>query len=291
MTGCDNLDYREAVQLYNAGSYEAAAEIFAALEDYEDSDRLQTRCYYWIAMKAMEYERYDAALEQFRALGDYEDAPERVIECTYRLAVAAFDSGDLAAAETYFLENPDYKQTREYCRQITWQKFFDAIAEKAPGEVESILSAEKDSCTVQVIARNADVQEIVFSIRSVKDMGYVFTDAFSFRITRDSMQAPFAAESSFSMDFKGNQIGSAQTGSGTLNVATCTAQTPLVLESFGITITDNLGKTTTSEDPADCLMADAMAENFALLLDAVPGILTDAGISLTLADIGFHALA
>lgn len=291
MTGCEDLDYRDAVDLYNAGAYEEAAKLFAQLGEFEDSAALETRCYYWIAMKAMEYGRYDAALEQFRALGDYEDAPERVIECTYQLAVAAFDSGDLAAAEGYFLETPGYKQTREYCRQITWQKFFDAIAEKAPGEAESVLRAEKDGRTVQVIARSADIQEIIFSVSAVKDMGYVFTDDLSVRFTRDSLQATFAAGSSFSMDFKGGQIGSQQTGGGTLDIPTCTAETPLVLESFGITITDNLGKSTSSNDPADCLMGQAMAENFALLMETVPAILTDAGISLTLADIGFAALA
>ena len=158
LTGCEELDYRDAVDLYNAGAYEAAVQKFAALGDFEDSAQLETRCYYWIAMKAMEYGRFDAALEQFLALGDYEDCPERVTECRYQLAVAAFDGGDLETAESYFLQSPDYKQTREYCRQITWQKFFDAIAEKAPGEAESVLSAEKDGHMIQVIARSADVQ-------------------------------------------------------------------------------------------------------------------------------------
>jgi len=291
LTGCEELDYRDAVDLYNAGAYEAAAQKFAALGDFEDSAQLETRCYYWIAMKAMEYGRFDAALEQFLALGDYEDCPERVTECRYQLAVAAFDGGDLEAAERYFLQSPDYKQTREYCRQITWQKFFDAIAGKAPGEAESILSAEKDGHTIQVIARSAEVQEIVFSISAVKDMGYVFTDTLMLRFRRDSLQAAFAAESSFTMDFKGGQIGSHQTGSGTLDIPTFNGETPLVLESFGMTVTDNLGKSTSSTDPADCLMGEDIAENLALLMAAVPGILSEAGIPFTLADIGFAAMA
>ena len=28
MTGCDKLDYRKAIKLYNAGSYEVAADMF-----------------------------------------------------------------------------------------------------------------------------------------------------------------------------------------------------------------------------------------------------------------------
>ena len=291
MTGCEELDYRDAVDLYNAGNYEEAAKLFAQLGDFEDSSQLETRCYYWLAVKAMEFGRYEAALEQFRALGDYEDAPARITECTYQLAVAAFDSGDLAAAEAYFLEIPDYKQTREYCRQITWQKFFDAIAEKAPGETDAVLASEKDGRNIQIIARSADVQELIFSISAVKDQGYVFTDSLTVRFTRASLQAEFSAQSSFAMTFKGGQIGSQQTGSGILDIPTCTGETPLKLESFGITVTDNLGKSTSSTDPADCLMGDAMAENWNILLETVPGMLADAGISQTLADIGFSALA
>ena len=291
MAGCEDLDYRDAVDLYNAGNYEEAAALFAQLGDFEDSKQLETRCYYWIAMKAMEFGRYEAAIEQFRALGDYEDAPERITECTYQLGVAAFESGDLAAAETYFLETPDYKQTQEYCRQITWQKFFDAIAEKTPDDAGANLSAQKDGRTIQIIAHSADTQEIIFSISAVKDMGYVFTDVFSFRLTRDSMTASFAAESTFAMDFKGNQIGSQQTGSGTLDIPTCTRETVLTLDAFQIDITDNLGKSTSSNDLADCLMLDAMAENFGILMDTIPSVLSDAGITQTLADIGFAAIA
>lgn len=291
LTGCDNLDYREAVGLYNAGSYEEAAQIFAALEDYEDSDQLEIRCHYWIAIRAMEYGRYETALEQFRALGSYEDSPARVTECIYQLALAAFEDGDLETAAGYFQEILDYRQTQEYCRRIHWQNFFDSIAEVAPGEAESILEKEADGRTIRVIARSADTQELIFSLSAVKDMGYVFTDDLILRFTRDSLQATFAAESSFAMDFKGGQIGSKQTGEGILDIATCTAETPLVLTGFGITVTDNQGQSTTSTDPADCLMGEAMAENLALLLDTVPVILEEAGISLTLSDIGFSALA
>ena len=290
LAGCDNLDYREAVQLYNAGLYEQAAQLFAEIPEYEDSAQLETRCYYRLALNTMAAEDYESALEQFEALGNYEDAPARVTECKYQLGLSAFDAGDLVTAEGYFADNPDYQQTPEYCRRITWQKLFDAIAEKAPGEVDSILETEADGRTVQVIARNADIQELVFSVSSVKDMGYVFNDSLSLRFTRDSLQATFTAESGFQMAFNGSVIGSRQTGSGTLDIAACTAETALVLESFGLTVTDNQGQSTTSTDPADCLMNEAMVENLAILLDTVPEILTQAEIPFTLTDIGFASL-
>ena len=290
LTGCDSLDYREAVQLYNAGLFEEAAQLFAAIPEYEDSAQLETRCYYRLALNTMEAENYESALAQFESLGNYEDVPARITECKYQLALAAFEGGDLQTAESYFADTPDYRQTPEYSRRITWQKFFDAIAEKTPGEAESILEKETDGGTVRVIARSADTQELIFSVSTVKDMGFIFADDFSIRFTRDSLLADFAAESSFSMDFGGGQIGSRQTGGGTLDIAACTAEMPLVLESFGLTVTDNQGQSSTSTDPADSLMAEAMAKNLATLLDTVPEMLTEAEIPLTLADIGFSSL-
>lgn len=291
MTGCDSLDYRKAVQYYNAGAYDQAADLFAQLEDYEDSDRLETRCHYWIAITNMEKGKYETALDQFLALGSYEDSPARVTECNYRLAAAAFDDGDLDTAESFFRQTPDYKNTREYLRQINWQKLFDAIAEKNPGETESVLEKETDGCTVQVSARNTDQQELVFTVNTVKDMGYVFTDTLLLRFTRDSLQAAFMAESGFHMDFSGSQIGSRQTGKGKLDISTCTGETVLTLDSFSLTATDNLGNSIHSDDPADCRMGQDMTENLALLLDTVPDMLSDAGIIQTLPDIGFSALS
>ena len=108
MTGCDNLDYREAVKLYNGRDYEAAAEMFYALGDYEDSKQLYTRCQYWMAVELMEQGVYSEALPRFLKLGDYEDSAQRAIECKYQRAIAEFDSGNLSDAENLFLEAPSF---------------------------------------------------------------------------------------------------------------------------------------------------------------------------------------
>ena len=85
-------------------------------------------------------------------------------------------------------------------------------------------------------------------------------------------------------------IGSTQSAAGKLDMTTCTAQTRLVPETFEKTVTDNQGETYTSTDPEDCRMADAMTENLGLLLQVGQELLTEAGISQTLCDIGFYAL-
>lgn len=283
MTGCSKQNYRKAINLYNKGEYDAAATLFSELGDYEDSGELQTLSRYWEAISLMEEGAYDLALPRFLKLGIYEDSAERAIECKYQMAIAAFQSNDQKTAENYFLEQPQYRQTEEYLRRITWQKFFDAIT--AAG---STLQKEQDGTVVCVTA--ATPAQLVFSVSVTKEMGYSFYDDLTLTLTRDSLEADFAATSSFDMDFLSNQIGSVQTASGKVNISACSAGTQLTVDAFQMTTTDNLGLTSTSEDPADCLMADTMADNLSTLLTQIPLLLTESGIELTLADIGFASL-
>ena len=60
-----------------------------------------------------------------------------------------------------------------------------------------------------------------------------------------------------------------------------------MIQEFQMTVTDNLGVTSTSSDPADCSMYDAMSANLSALLTEIPILLAESGIELTLADIGF----
>lgn len=44
LSGCDSSDYKKAVKLYDQGEYAQAREIFAELEDYEDSQEKLALC-------------------------------------------------------------------------------------------------------------------------------------------------------------------------------------------------------------------------------------------------------
>ena len=283
MTGCDSLDYREAVKLYNARDYEDAGEIFYELGDYEDSAALYTRCQYWIAVELMEKGIYSEALPRFLKLGDYEDSQARAVECKYQKAIAAFDSGNLNDAENFFLDAPDYKQTPEYLRRITWQKFFEELTAVGTLQLE-------DAGKVYSLSANAEKDQLVFFASDAKDMTYQFYDDLTLTLTRDSTEASFAATSTFDMAFKGSRIGSSQTGSGVVDVSTLTADTVLTLDTYEKTTTDHLGKTSTTTDPAENLMGGDMAENLSGMLSVIPTLLAEAGITLTLQDIGFAAI-
>ena len=280
MTGCSKQNYRKAIKLYNKGEYDAAATLFSELGDYENSGELQTLSRYWEAISLMEEGAYSSALPRFLKLGIYEDSEERAIECKYQMAIEAFQTNDYQTAETYFLDQPQYRQTAEYLRRITWQKFFDAIT--AAG---STLEKEQDGAVLRVTA--AAPAQLTFSVSNTKEMGYGFYDDLTLTLTRDSLEADFTATSAFNMEFLNNQIGSLQTGSGKVNISACSVGTQLTVEEFQMTTTDNLGVTSTSTDPADCLMTDTMADNLSTLLTQIPLLLAEHGIELTLTDIGF----
>ena len=94
----------------------------------------------------------------------------------------------------------------------------------------------------------------------------------------------------FGMDYLGDRIYSSQTATGKIDITTCTPETKLVMETFEMHVEDNQGKITDSTDPADSLMNDTVAENLHDLLTVIPELLLEAGITVTLQDIGFASL-
>lgn len=292
LSGCDSLTYREAVNLYNNQKYSEAAELFSQLGEYEDSAALHTRSLYWEAVVLMEQGNYAEAQPRFIELGEYEDCVLRLQECRYQLAVAAFESGDYAQAEAEFLDFADYRQAPEYLRQINWLKFYHYICENgSEGGGCFVFSTQQDARTVNVLVDSAAPDQITFIASLEKDMGYLFRDQLSITITRESFDASFAAESTFTMDFDGKKIGSVQTAEGRFSVITCTADMELTPETYTKTVTDNQGKVTDSTNPADSTMFEVMQENYAAIMTVFPQVLADSGLGITLADIGFENLA
>ena len=290
LAGCDALDYRKAISLYNRGYYDTAAEAFALLEGYEDSGNMITRSNYHAAIALMEEGKYSSALPRFIKLGDYEDSDQRRIECLYQIALADFEAGNYAEAQSQFQEFSDYRQSAEYLRRINWQYFLDAVVEAVQLQIEAngkryLIYPESDEAG-HLTGR------LFWEVIYVTDAEnpYAAFDKLTVILTRDSTIAEFSAGSTFQFNLNGMAIGSTQTGFGTFDIPTCTPDTPLILDGFEKTVTDNQGNNTTSDDPADSLMNEAMAENFAELMTIVPQMLQDADIQLTLHDIGFAAM-
>ena len=86
LTGCDSSDYKKAQELFEAGEYEAAEQLFDQLGDYEDSKDMVEKCKYSAACELKETGDYEDVAAAFEKLGDYEDAPALKLECEYQIA-------------------------------------------------------------------------------------------------------------------------------------------------------------------------------------------------------------
>lgn len=277
LTGCTELSYREAVQRYNAHQYEKAAEMFFELGNYEDSKALFTASHYWAAMDLMEAGDFDSAWPRFHKLGNYEDSTDRAVECKYQMAIAAFEAKDYDTAERFFLEAPDYRLTREYLRQLNWQKFYDYI--RANGEENDDVCALLQEAGDRTIRFAADSEEnLVITASWQKDMGYTFRDELQLTISRESTEAVFAATSSFTMAIGDSRIGSEQTGNGVVDLSAYTPGTELLLDTFTMTGIDNLGNSLDTQDIANCTMEETMLKNMAAIWEAFPVVLAQAGV-------------
>lgn len=290
LTGCDQQDYRKAIKLYNEEQYDAAATLFSELDGYKDSGRLQTLSRYWEAITLMEDGEFSQALPRFIKLGDYEDSADRAIECKYQIAIAAFETEDLETAENYFLEQPQYRNTPEYLRQISWQHFYDAVF-AAGSDTEDGITLQKELENTVLSITAAESNTLVLSVSTAHNADFHIQDALILTLTRESLEADFTATGSFAMDYLDGEIGSAQIASGKVNLPACSVGMQLSIQEFQMTVTDNLGVTSTSTDPVDCLLNDAMAANLSTLLTEIPALLTESGIELTLSDIGFPSHA
>lgn len=281
MTGCDALDYRDAIDLYNAQDYAAAAEIFSALGDYENCPALYTDCQYWMAVSLAQQGNFREALPRFEELGNYENSAQWVTECQYQNAVNAFNENNLGDAEIFFGETMEYKSTGEYLRQIAWQKFFDALVE-APLQTET----EGKSYT---LAADVAANQLRFYVGAQTDSAFPSHNDLTLTLSRDSLIADFTATDAFSMDFRDDAIGSQQFISGRVDITTCTAETIPLMEVFEKTVQDNQGNTTTDTAPTDAAVT-AVLENFRDMMTVIPVLITEAGFDLTLSDIGFSAM-
>lgn len=293
LTGCDKLDYGKAVDLFNRGKYDAAIDAFHELGDYEDSAELFTLSHYWAAITRMEEGKYSEALPRFIKLGDYEDSAQRATECTYQIALSAFEEGNFSDAWNHFEKIADYKQASEYLRRINWQKLYDAIAAVGFNNISGhIIEKEQDGKHFSISAVHHDhaTQELVLDVFQGENGDFLISDGLTITLTVDSTMATFEASCGFGMDFVDDRIGSSQVGYGRLDITTCTPRTPLGVETFEKHVEDNQGNISDSTDPADSLMGDIMAENMHDLMTVIPQLLLDAGIEVTLQDIGFYAL-
>lgn len=97
-----SVSYNQAVELIDAGNYEDAKQIFAALGNYKDAPDRMSLASYHQAVELMNAGKYEDAKQIFTTLGSYKDAPDLAEKCGYDQyyipAVAALEAGDQKTA-------------------------------------------------------------------------------------------------------------------------------------------------------------------------------------------------
>ena len=133
LTGCGGKgsDYKKAMALYEEGQYLEAADQFAALGDYEDSQEMVKACRYEGAKVLLSEGSYDEAKNLFAELGSYEKSADYVLECDYGKACALFESGDYETAlpifESLGTYNDSAAKVEEAKTAIMLQKYGDVL--------------------------------------------------------------------------------------------------------------------------------------------------------------------
>lgn len=107
--------YSSAMELYESGEYELAAEAFASLGDYKDSAEMANAAIYDKAMECYESDEFEKAAVTFESLDGYRDSAEWANEARlaegYAVATSLYESGDYVAAAEAFDELGDYRDS------------------------------------------------------------------------------------------------------------------------------------------------------------------------------------
>ena len=135
--------YNNAIELYEAGDYEQAKELFDQLADYEDSSDWSAKCSDEIQNEKELASRYDkavyflenggfkSAVEEFKALGEYSDSAEmlKIAETyydTYKQLVKCDKEGDYIGAKEALNKIADRLD------EETYEKYSDYIESYGP---------------------------------------------------------------------------------------------------------------------------------------------------------------
>lgn len=129
-----NQKYSTAMTHYKNAEYEEAAELFAELDDYENSKKMVEQCNstlkYDNAMQLYNDGKYQEALEIFSALEDFEDSKKMVEQCDsqmkYDTAMQLYNDGKYQEALKIFSVLADFKDSEKMIEKCNYQPEYDA---------------------------------------------------------------------------------------------------------------------------------------------------------------------
>ena len=148
LAACKSKDYDKAMELYLAGEYDVAGNMFEDLGDYENSILMLNKSRYSQAEKYFEKGSYQEAALLYEVLGDYEDSDEKKMESMYRQAEVLMEKGALEEVRDILSKLGDYRDSVRWLDNMGWYAFHSWLKENDGFSVEKY----EDGYTVQLTA-------------------------------------------------------------------------------------------------------------------------------------------
>ena len=117
--------YGKATDMMDGGNYEDAAEVFASLGDYKDSQEKVTHCQYEHAVALMNDKKFADAADAFAKLGNYKDSEEKAIHCKCEQVLTLLnDGGKVFEVLDALKAIGDYQEVHDQIEQVRKTYFF-----------------------------------------------------------------------------------------------------------------------------------------------------------------------
>jgi tetratricopeptide (TPR) repeat protein len=131
-------EYQYAVDCFEAGSYIAAAESFANLNEYKDSTTRCLEAKYQHGLELFSNGEYVDAEKLFTELGTYKDSAKQANESKYQYALACLGANDYDNAIRAFSELGKYRDSAKQHNEARYQKATALMGQKKYQEAEKL---------------------------------------------------------------------------------------------------------------------------------------------------------
>lgn len=146
-------NYKKATALATEKKYAQAAEVFAELGNYEDSEEKALECRYNNACALEDAEKYAEAKQIFYELSDYKDSVAKKNSCIYKEALSILDAGKYDEAAQIFKTLDGYADSATMVKECSYKKAASMIVAKDYEGALKILSELGDysDCETKIL--------------------------------------------------------------------------------------------------------------------------------------------
>ncbi len=175
--------YKDALQVLEAGNYDAAHTAFEALGKYKDSQSMASEALYRKAQAYLKTGNYDAAHAAFESIGKYKDSQSMASEALYQKAEGLLKAGEYEDAAEQFKALGSYKDSVASMHEAYYLLGKDLIEQGKLHEAYEVLteSGSKKYKDTEELANSAEYQyanicfdnglfhEAAMAYRNIKD--------------------------------------------------------------------------------------------------------------------------